>query len=42
MDAFHRRVMQRQERLSPEKQRTWVRALDLRRAAEVERQELSR
>ena len=36
LDAFHRLVMTLQERLSPEEQQAWVRALELRRAAEAE------
>jgi len=42
LDAFHRLVMQLQERLSPEEQRAWVRALQLRRAAEAELEGLAR
>jgi hypothetical protein len=36
LDAFHRLVMTFQERLSPEAQQAWVRALELRREAEAE------
>ena len=42
LDAFHCLVMQLQDRLSPEEQRTWVRALELRRAAEAELKGLAR
>jgi hypothetical protein len=42
LDAFHRLVMQVQERLSPTEQRAWVRALELRRAAEAELEGLAR
>ena len=36
LDAFHRLVMTLQERLSPEEQQAWVRALELRRTAEAD------
>jgi hypothetical protein len=35
LEAYHRLVLGLQERLSPEQQRAWVRALELRRAAEA-------
>jgi hypothetical protein len=36
LEAFHRLVLRVQERLTTEKQREWVRALQLRRTAETE------
>jgi hypothetical protein len=37
LDAFHRLLLHAQERLTPSEQAAWVRALELRRAAEAER-----
>jgi hypothetical protein len=37
LDAFHRLLLQTQERLTPSEQAAWVRALELRRAADAQR-----
>lgn len=37
LEAFHRLLLQVQERLTPSEQAAWVRALELRRAAEAQR-----
>ncbi len=37
LEAFHRLVLQVQDRLTPSEQQAWVRALELRRAAEARR-----
>ncbi len=42
LDAFHQLVLQLQERLTPAEQQAWVRALELRRAAERERSPVPR